>query len=253
MTTLGGDWYDRSFVQWLISKSQVLIASAPSLVASLQEESGRDVVEVPNGVNARVFGGEADFPVPHDLPPGNGPVFEYHGSLYGDWFDWQALIRVAEAFPDARIVLIGDRPPRMPALPNNVHALGLKAQADLAAYLQHTNVGLIPFVVSRTTHAVSPLKVFEYLAMGVPVAATPLQPLEGLDGVYTDEDLVLAVRHALAGRPPDRETALARHGWGERLERLLGAAGVPLPEPMKPVEVIRRPVRHYRQDERRLS
>lgn len=251
--TLGGWWYDRPFAEWLIARANALTASAPVLVRSLREQSGRDVVEVPNGVNARAFGGRADYPIPPDLPSGDGPVFEYHGSLYGDWFDWPALTRVAEAFPQARIVLIGDRPRRLPIVPVNVHTLGLKAQGDLAAYLHHTNVGLIPFVVSPTTHAVSPLKVFEYLAMGVRVAATPLQPLEGLEGVYTDADLVVAVRQALAGRSPDRKTALARHGWGERLGRLFGALGVPLPPPSQPVRVLRQPVRHYRKDERRLT
>ena len=251
--TLGGGWYDRGFVQWLLGRANVLTASAPSLVQALRQMTDREVLEIANGVNSRVFRRQSTYPVPHDLPAGDGPVFEYHGSLYGDWFDWQALVRVAVAFPDARILLIGDRSQRMPTIPDNVHALGLKAQSDLAAYLDNTSVGLIPFVVSRTTHAVSPLKVFEYLAMGVPVAATPLQPLEGLEGVYTDADLVVAVRHALEGPPPDGEAALARHGWGERLGSLLGAAGVTLPPPTSPVRVTVRPITHYRNDERKLG
>ncbi|MGH8925030.1 MAG: glycosyltransferase, partial [Acidimicrobiia bacterium] len=72
---------------------------------------------------------------------------------------------------DPALVLIGDRPAKRPLLPDNVYLLGLKPQTDLAAYLAHTEVALIPFTVNETTHAVSPLKVFEYLAMGVPVAA----------------------------------------------------------------------------------
>jgi hypothetical protein len=250
--TLGGWWYDTEFVEWLIGHTHVLTASAPSLVRSLRERSGREVIEVPNGVNARIFDIETNRTVPHDLPAGTGPLFEYQGSLYGNWFDWTSVISVARAFPEARVVLIGDRPRRVPELPANVHLLGLKPQSVLPAYLAGADVGLIPFAVSKTTHAVSPLKAFEYLAMGVKVAATPLEPLEGLEGVYTDADLVVAVRHALAGRAPDRESALALHSWGDRLGRLFDAVDVRLPAPAEPVRVVRRPVRHYRSDERRL-
>jgi glycosyltransferase involved in cell wall biosynthesis len=65
-------------------------------------------------------------------------------------------------------------------MPPNVHFLGLKPQIDLPAYVQRFDVGLIPFKVTDTTHAVSPLKAYEYLASGVPVAAPPLRSLEGL-------------------------------------------------------------------------
>ena len=248
--TLGGWWYDHEFVEWLIGHTHVLMASAPSLVRSLREKSGREVIEVPNGVNARIFDIDPDRPAPRDLPAGTGPVFEYHGSLYGNWFDWSSLIGVAQAFPDARVVLIGDRPRRVPELPPNVHLLGLKPQGALPSYLAHADVGLIPFVVSKTTHAVSPLKAFEYLAMGVPVAAPQLEPLEGLDWVHTNTDLVEAVRRALASPRPDRQEALARHGWGERLGRLLRELEVDLPPPARPVRVEVRPTRNYAKEDR---
>ena len=248
--TLGGWWYDPAFVEWLVAHTHVLTASAPSLVRSLREKSGREVIEVPNGVNARIFDLDAKRPVPRDLPPGDGPLFEYHGSLYGNWFDWSEVGGVARAFTDARIVLIGDRPRRIPELPSNVHLLGLKPQGALPSYLAQADVGLIPFVVSKTTHAVSPLKAFEYLAMGVPVAAPPLEPLEGLDSVHTNPDLVEAVRRAMAAPRPDGHAALARHGWGERLGRLLTELEVELPPLGRPVRVEVHPIVHYAREDR---
>ena len=248
--TLGGWWYDHEFVAWLIGYTHLLTASAPSLVRSLRDKSGRDAIEVPNGVNARIFDLALDARVPHDLPTGAGPVFVYHGSLYGDWFDWPALGRVATAFPEARIILIGDRPRGVPELPPNVHLLGLKPQSALPSYLAHADIGLIPFVVSKTTHAVSPLKAFEYLAMGLPVAAPPLEPLQGLDWVYTHSNLEESVRRALSSPRPDRQEALARHGWGERLFRMFRELEIELPPPGRPVRVEARPIRHYTAGER---
>jgi hypothetical protein len=250
--SLGAWWYRPEFATWLAARARLLVASAPSLVRSLASQTGREVLEMPNAVNLRLFPESDEFAPPPDLPVGDGPVLEYHGSLYGHWFDWEAISRIAEALPDSRVLLIGDRPRQPPLLPANVHLLGLKPQGDLAGYLAHTDVGIIPFVVSDTTHAVSPLKAFEYLAMGVPVAASPLEPLRNLDGVYLDSDLVAAVRRALAAPPVDRRKARADHGWGERLARLLGALDLPLPPAGREVKVERRPVRRYRQEERSL-
>jgi hypothetical protein len=44
----------------------------------------------------------------------------------------------------------------------------------MPAYVSALDVGLVPFVVDDMTRAVSPLKMYEYLAAGVPVVASPL-------------------------------------------------------------------------------
>ena len=148
--------------------SDHVVASAADL-AVRSERMGAKATVVPNGVNAEVFGEVAEGEVPRDFPVGDGQSFWRHvGSLYGGWFDWVALERVAVSFPAARIVVIGDDKGGHPAMPSNVFFLGLKAQFELPAYVRRFDVGLLPFIVSDMTHAVSPLKVYEYLASGVP-------------------------------------------------------------------------------------
>jgi glycosyltransferase involved in cell wall biosynthesis len=165
--------------------------------------------------------------------------------LYGDWFDWHSLARVASSFPHARLLIIGDDRGH-PSLPSNVSFLGLKPQSELLSYVARFDVGIIPFVVSEVTHATSPLKVYEYLAAGVPVAAPPLRTLAGLDGVFVAADLSEAVRSALWGPKPDRRRALAEHSWGRRLETLFAAAGLELSAvSAEPVVVKRRPAVHH--------
>jgi glycosyltransferase involved in cell wall biosynthesis len=250
-SALGGTWYRPAVEREFIESADVLIASAPSLVESLANRSGRSVTLVPNAVNSRLFDHRQSFSRPADLP--DGPIFEYHGSLYGDWFDWEAVRRIAEEFLDKAVVLIGDRPAKRPPLPDNVYLLGLKPQTDLAAYLAHTEVALIPFRMTETTHAVSPLKVFEYLAMGVPVAAPPLQPLLGLEGVFLDEDLVRAIRAARTGPRPEPGSVLATHSWQARVATMFQALGWELADrASEPVRIETRPVRHYPPSQRLL-
>jgi hypothetical protein len=242
---LGGEWFRPEAEGELARLADRVVVSAPDL-ARRAEAFGVAAAVVPNAVNVGIFGGDMP-PLPEDLPEA-GTIIGYHGSLHGDWFDWGALRKVAEANPRAAVVLIGDDKSARPPMPSNVHFLGLKAQGDLPGYVQRFDVGLIPFRVTNTTHAVSPLKAYEYLASGVPIAAHPLRALAGLEGVHTDTDLVAAVARALAADRPDRGRALKEHSWEDRVVRITGREAV-LVE-YTPVTVTTRPAVHWAKSER---
>jgi hypothetical protein len=246
--SLGGDWFRPDVERRFIEMADRCSASAPDLVARLEMQRSGAVL-IPNAVNAAVFG-RGPGSLPSDFPLGEGPVFGYHGSLYGDWFDWEALAACA-AVPRSRVVVLGDVPDDHPPMPPNVALLGLKAHEDLPAYVSRFDVGLIPFRVSAVTHAVSPLKAYEYLACGVPVAAPPLRSLEGLEGVFVADDLVAAVEAARAGDPPEEAAALTAHSWGARLELLWEDLGKQLKPDRDPgATILSRPPIHYPRGER---
>jgi hypothetical protein len=241
--SLGGEWYRRDREEALLDAADFVVASAPDLVERCAG-AGRDAVLIPNGVNATLFSG-FDTAAPDDLPVAE-TLIGYHGSLYGDWFDWAALGAVADAYSGAVIVVIGDDKAPRPSLPDNVRFLGLKAQGDLPPYLQRLDVGLIPFTVTPTTHAVSPLKAYEYLASGVPVAAPPLRSLQDLEGISTADDLVQAVAMSLAGERPDGAAVLAAHSWSARIDSLHRAIGDdPAPASAEGPVIVTRPVTHW--------
>ena len=242
---LGGEWYRPELEKDLIITANRVVASASDLVERVAS-LGKEATLVPNGVNVSIFGGDLPHR-PKDLPEAE-VVIGYHGSLYGDWFDWESLRRVAEANPEAAIVLIGDDKTTRPVMPSNVHLLGLKAQGALPAYVQRFDVGVIPFRMNETTHAVSPLKAYEYLASGVPIAAPPLRALEGLDGVHTNPDLTVAIATALVSDRPDRARALKEHSWEDRVVKITQSDAV-LVE-YTPVSVVTRPAIHWEKTER---
>ncbi len=246
--SLGGMWYAPVFEEQIVDLADAFTASAPDLVDRIAS-FGHEAALIPNAVNESVFAATGGGERPDDLP--TGPIIGYHGSLYGEWLDWVGLRSVAEAFRDHTIVIIGDDHGIAHNLPDNVLFLGLKPQADLPAYLREFDAGLVPFLVTPVTHAVSPLKVYEYLACGVPVAAPPLRSLEGLEGVAIDADLVVAVREALEAQRPFGDDALRMHSWSARLDAMMRACGRdlrPLEEP--DVRVLRRVPVRYAKDER---
>lgn len=247
-SSLGGDWFNRDIEGRFIEMADDCSASAPDLVARL-DANRPGAVLIPNAVNADVFG-RSPGSAPPDFPAGDGPVLGYHGSLYGDWFDWAALAACA-AMPSSRVVVVGDVPDDHPPMPPNVFFLGLKPHGALPGYVSRFDVGLIPFRVNPVTHAVSPLKAYEYLACGVPVAAPPLRSLEGVDGVFAADDLVAAVEEARASDPPDPAAALEAHSWGVRLETLWEHLGKQLrPVRDRGATIAVRPPVHYGNSER---
>ena len=225
-TSLGGDWYDAAIEAELITMSDRLVASAQDLQVYLQDLSGREVGLIQNAVNLSLFNREREYAVPVDMPQG-APVILYVGALWGEWFDWELLRAIAEANPQAHVVLIGDYHGQCPFTPlPNMRFLGLKAQRDLPAYLAHAAVTIIPFKDSVLTQAVSPLKVFEYLAMGRPVVSVALRELEGLPHVHlakSHADFVSALADAFADQVDDQaiQEFVRKNSWAYRIDSLV--------------------------------
>ena len=99
-------------------------------------------------------------------------VLGYVGTI-ASWFDWQALIRLAEALPQARIEVYGPREGLAPkGLPPHVQLLAPVPHSQVFALLRHWHAGLIPFVRNALTASVDPVKYYEYRSCGLPVLTT---------------------------------------------------------------------------------
>lgn len=160
----------------IVETADVVIASAPLLVERHIGERS-DILCIENGVEAGRFSSSSA--LPEDMSGIKGPVVGYHG-MVSRWFDFDLLEGVARLQPATSFVMVGpvdpeskNRADALGALPN-VHFFGPRPSDEMPAYVNAFDVGLVPFVVDDMTRAVSPLKMYEYLAAGVPVVATPL-------------------------------------------------------------------------------
>ncbi|MBN1267387.1 MAG: polysaccharide pyruvyl transferase family protein [Anaerolineales bacterium] len=223
-TSLGGDWYSEDIESDIAASVDVLVASAARLQQRLQDQMGRRVMLLPNACNDRLFDHNREYERPADLPEANR-VLIYIGALWGEWFDWDLLRAVAEHNPGDAVVMIGDYVGQCEPHPDNLHFLGLKPQTALPAYLAHADVGLLPWKVGPITKATSPLKVYEYLAMGVPVLAPELGPLQGLPFVHCardSEDFLWLIETVACTRPDGEvlEAFLRNNSWWARINRV---------------------------------
>ena len=227
-TALGAGWYSIGTEKEVINASQVMVATETSLAERLEKLGQRPVTLLPNAVNSLLFDPARPYPCPADFPQSPWSII-YIGALWGQWFDWELLTAIARRYPEASVVVIGDYRGQCSDPPANLHFLGLKPQRSLPAYLAHSSVAIIPWIVSPITQATSPLKVYEYLAMGKPVVAPDLKPLQGLLGVLLAkdrEDFIISVDLAHRMELPLQEMAAftAQNNWQARVEKLLDLA-----------------------------
>jgi glycosyltransferase involved in cell wall biosynthesis len=125
-------------------------------------------------------------------------VFEQHKG-------WQ-LVLVGPVRKDAGIVALRHLP--------NVHIVGPRPFESLPAIMQKLDVGLIPLQINSFTKGIRPLKLAEYLSAGIPVVASKLPELEGMDRLISfSGESAVSLADAI-------EAALRRGGPEFRLDAL---------------------------------
>ena len=211
----------------IMERADVVMASAPALIDTHTPERD-DILYVENGVSPAAFG--TPMSLPDDLAGVVGPVVGYHGMI-ARWFDFEFVAAIADRLPEATVVLVGPVDgdaradlDRLTARTNVLH-LGPRPSDRIAAYVQRFDVGLVPFVVDDLTRAVSPLKMYEYMAAGVPVVAAPLPVCEAhplVATASTPDEAVAMVESALEqSHDPDLVDRLRRAAqaasWTDRL------------------------------------
>lgn len=211
----------------MIRRADATVYTARKLGPVVEEAGARRSAYIPNGVNVRRFA-EGDRSLPADLAAIPGPRVLYVGALE-EWFDVELVAMCARRYPDASFVIVG--PPRidLSALAGlaNVHLLGVRSPAVLPSYLWNCDVGLIPFDPShKVIGTVHPIKLYEYIACGLPVVSTAWDELEAIALDFTRArsraEFVEAVGAALARGRFHQD--LSPFTWAGAAEKLLAAA-----------------------------
>jgi glycosyltransferase involved in cell wall biosynthesis len=218
-------------------RADLVLASAPELARRMRALNPH-VLDAPNVADTELFASALD-DGPRDaamaaLPQ---PRIVFTGAIVTTKLDLELLVALARMRPAWSFALVGPVGPGDPradvsrlAAEPNVHLLGARAYSDLPAVLRAADAGLIPYARNPLTASIFPMKVYEYLAAGLPVVATPLPALAGVAGVATAADpagVASALEEALAQDGPERRAersrAAASHSWERRLEEIAAA------------------------------
>lgn len=212
-------------------KSNIAVGSADKLIEEIEEIRGKEnVAMITNGVQYDHWQYRSD-EVPEklkDIVSKGNPIIGYFGAL-AKWFDYELLKKVAKERPNYEIVLIGFlydnsfKDSKIDEL-ENVHYLGIVDYKELNQYSQYFTISTIPFLLNDITESTSPVKLFEYMAMGHPIVTTNMRECRKYKSVLigkSHEDFIEKLDFALTLDKKDeyynylKEEALA-NTWREK-------------------------------------
>ncbi|MEV0618816.1 methyltransferase domain-containing protein [Nonomuraea sp. NPDC050404] len=208
-------WYHPGYERYVVAHADVVTAVSAPLARKMETLGGRRVA-----VNANAL--DPAFPAPPSPRRDDATTIGYFGHLTDKWFDWDLLIRAARTHPQLTFELAGHQNPADLKLPDNVRLLGLLGHRELAELSTGWALALIPFKNGALADAVDPIKVYEYLHLGLPVLTTYFPQCAGYPGVRVTESAAefVAAIPDVAGSVlgPDVREWLADNTWQCRVE-----------------------------------
>ena len=228
----------------LLDKADVVITTSQALFETKRRRRP-DAELVRHGVAFDQFATawRDDPPPPQDIRAIAKPIFGFFGLIH-HWIDLDLIATVARSRPKYQFVLIGEAKVdvrALEALPN-VHLLGRRDHRALPAYCRAFSGGLLPFTRTEMTFSVNPIKMWEYLAAGLPIVSTslpevrrqgwPVRIADSADVFSAACDEIVAEESTL-DRPAIAET-VAHLDWENKVEALCRI--VERPRPIRPQE-----------------
>lgn len=216
-------WYEEIIEHHTILNANKVTVVSPRL-KTLFEGLRNDITVVPNGYT------------PRNLSPVKNRSFKkigYFGHLVDGWFDWELVFELAKQSPEWTIEIIGsgqteeieNRAKKYP----NINLLGFQPYNKLPALTQTWSIGIIPFKRSRLSECVDPLKIYEYLELGLVSVSTGMPHLAAYPNSFHAEDidqLVSIIQDHTNGSlkkatPEELNTFLSQARWSSRLRNIL--------------------------------
>ncbi|MCW8332050.1 glycosyltransferase [Photobacterium sp. SDRW27] len=213
--------------QRLTDRADIILACSPALQRKFPANK---TWLLPHGVSLLQFANPA--PCPSDIDT-TKPSVGFYGSL-NNWLDQELLHRLAKARPEINFYLVGPVDTDIARLQQlrNIHLLPAKPHYQLAGYLQHWTMAILPFKDNDQIRACNPLKLREYLAAGCPVISSSfpaIEPYRPLASVATSlKEWLQAIDHYCQLSPVARQnyriqanTCVANESWQNRANQVL--------------------------------
>lgn len=209
----------------LAHRADLVAVTSPALADRARTLGARRIHLMPNGADVEHFARPRAEPA--DLAPIARPRVVYAGAI-APWVDVALMDAVAQRMPQASFIWIGPGRADTIGKRSNVYRLGPRSYDALPAYLQHCDVGVIPFDrrrYPRLVDSVHPLKLYDYLAAGLRVVATPWRELERIGApvqyAVSAPEFVARIEAALEQQSPSVTEFLTRASWRARVDGLL--------------------------------
>ena len=179
----------RKYTEWLdqqlYTRSDLIVCASEKIFENVKPKTRKKVIYLPHQVDYTFFARKPDLPAPQDIASIKKPIIGYYGSL-SDSNDWELIRYCATNRPHYNFVFIGRKDTnntRLEDLPN-VYFIGKKPLEEIPLYGHQFDVALMFWIRRPWIMHCSPLKLKEYLSMGIPVVSTFIEEVkEKYDGI----------------------------------------------------------------------
>lgn len=198
----------------LLSRSDLVLATAEEL-CKVKSTPGKATHLLAHGVDFERFNvNRNQHEIPEAMQQFKSPVIGFFGALSA-WLDFDLIISIATARPEWSFVFIGPADTNITPITTipNIYCIGKIPYEQLPCYAARFDVGIIPFQVNELTRSVNPLKLLEYLSLGIPVVTTFMPELTK----YSD---VIAIAHNSDEFLTALDAALSFDNEGNRQRRI---------------------------------
>lgn len=219
--------------EWLTRQADAVSVVSPALLKA-KNLLRQDVREIPNGVDFERYAPIARHQVPPEAATEHWPrpIIGYTGTMHAARLDIDLILHIARSYPHGTVALVGPDylPPELrqrlqsepavkfvPAVPHE------RLHEMLAAF----DACIVPSLRNSFTESQNPLKLFEYLAAGLPIVSTRISGFRDFpDLVYLADEpeaFVAALHQALAepaAKRLERSERARAHSWEERVGRV---------------------------------
>lgn len=166
----------------LLTKVSSCFAVSEILLLTRSAKSGNNYL-LPQGVQTEHFHKNIN-KIPAKIKNIQKPVVGFFG-LISEWIDLDLIVHAAHELPSYTFLLVGKPSVDVSIFKgySNIIYLGEIPFRELPNYASIFDVGIIPFKVNKLTLACNPLKLLEYLSLGIPVVSVNLPEVKKLDFV----------------------------------------------------------------------
>ena len=193
------------------------------------------VILLPNGVDIDHYSSKSE-PGPEiiRLKEKAEAIIGFTGAFYHGWVDTDLVYFIARQFPQWQIVLVGESYRRVFSnAPPNISYLGKKPYEVLPGYIRCFDIGIIPFLDNRIARGADPVKIYEYMAAGIPIVSRNLPFVNDMSPplIYSynnENECVMALSNALEDEKKFRQDNsrkrsefISGHTWENRMNRLV--------------------------------
>lgn len=227
---------DRAYIQQLeqelLEGADLVLYASETLMQSEAARTRGRARHLDHGVEVELFRFDPPAREPQDLARIPKPRIGFFGGLRSFIVDFDLLAHVARSLPDAQLVLIGeaeDQTDRLVGIPN-LHLLGHRDYERIPSYGMHFDVALLPYMNNEWIRCCNPIKLKEYLALGLSVVATEFPEAHRYEAhirIAPDRDAFVAAVRACLEHPLDHEAReqrralIADNTWDAATRRLL--------------------------------